>query len=312
MSYHGNTLGALSMSGHMNRRRKYTPLLLDVTHVAQSNCYHCPFGKDPETCSLDCAADFETAILHLGPENVMAIIVEPIGGAGLGAVVPHDGYMKRLREICDKYEVLMIADEVMTGMGRTGKTWAVNHWDIVPDMITMAKGLSGGYAPIGAVTVKNHIYEAFQKGEGNFTHGHTYGSHPVCMAAGIAVLNYIRKNNLISNSAKMGDYLVTQLNKLADSYQQIGQIRGRGLMIGVEFVEDKLERIPFHSKLNITERISEIAFEEGLMLYGSPKCIDGTKGDAIMIAPPLTVTKEEVDLIVEMFSHVLKKVFQNI
>jgi adenosylmethionine-8-amino-7-oxononanoate aminotransferase len=312
MSYHGNTLGALSLSGHMDRRRKFAPMLLDVQHVAPANCYHCPFEKRPETCTLECARDFETAILHHGPENIMAIIVEPISGAGLGTVIPHDSYMKKLREICDKYEVLMIADEVMTGMGRTGRTWAMNHWDVVPDMITMAKGLSGGYAPIGAVSVKNYIYEAFQKGKGNFTHGHTYGSHPVCMAAGIAVLNYIQKKNLISNSAKMGDYLISQLNQIAEVYPQIGQVRGKGLMTGVEFILDKSTRAPFDPKLDITGKVTEMAFKEGLMLYGAPKCIDGSKGDAVMVAPPLTVTKEEVDLIIDMFSTVLNKVFSKL
>ena len=312
MSYHGNTMGALSMSGHMNRRRKYSPLLLDVPHVAQANCYHCPFGKNPKHCDIECAKDFESAILNEGPENVAAVIVEPIGGAGLGAVVPHDKYMETLRGICDKYDVLMIADEVMTGMGRTGKTWGMDHWNIVPDMIATAKGLSGGYAPIGAVSVKNTIYEAFQKGEGNFTHGHTYGSHPVCMAAGIAVLNYVRKNNLIENSARMGTYLITLLNNLADQYPEIGEVRGRGLMTGVEFVQDRTTRTPFDPKLGLTEKITGKAFEDGLMLYGSPKCIDGTKGDTIMITPPLTVTKDEIDLIVEMFEKVLKSVFKRI
>lgn len=312
MSYHGNTLGALSMGGHVNRKKIYAPMLADFPHVSPPNCYHCPFKKEPETCCVDCALDFEIAIMNEGPENVAAVIVEPISGAGLAAVTPDDRYMAMVREICDKYDVLMIVDEVMTGMGRTGKTWAIEHWNVVPDMITMAKGVSGGYLPIGAVAVKEEIYETFKQGSGNFTHGHTYGSHPVCSAAGIAVLNYVKDNKLVENSAVLGEYLREKLEELAESNQYIGEVRGKGLMLGVEFVKDKATRTPFDPEIGLTDRIVRKASEKGLLIYAAAKCIDGTSGDAIMIAPPLTVSKEEINMIMEMFEAVLKEVFSEL
>jgi len=308
-SYHGNTLGALSMSGNIGRRRRYAPLLADFPHVAPPYCYRCPFGKDPKLCNLECAQDIENAIIKEGAENVAAVILEPISGSSIGAIVPKDGYMQAVREICTKHDVLFIADEVMTGVGRTGKNFAVDHWNVVPDMICMAKGLSGGYAPLGAVAVQDFIHETFKNGSGKFAHGFTFGSNPIAAAAGMAVVRYVRENNLVENSYKVGQYLLEKLNLLKDKYWFIGDVRGLGLMTGVEFVKDKETKEPFEQAKGITDKVVSTALKMGLMLYGAPLCADGTKGDAIMIAPPLTVTEHEIDMIIDAFEEVLNKIF---
>jgi adenosylmethionine-8-amino-7-oxononanoate aminotransferase len=311
-SYHGNTLGALSMSGNIGRRRRYAPLLADFPHVAPPYCYRCPLGKKPEFCNLECAQEIENAIIKEGPENVAAVILEPISGSSIGSVVPKDGYMQAVREICTKYDVLFIADEVMTGIGRTGKNFAVDYWNVVPDMICMAKGLSGGYAPLGAVAVQDFIHETFKNGSGKFTHGFTYGGNPVAAAAGMAVVSYVRENNLVENSYKVGQYLLGRLNELKDKYWFIGDVRGLGLMTGVEFVKDKVTKEPFEQAKGITDKVVNTALKTGLMLYGAPLCADGTKGDAIMIAPPLTITEQEIDIIIVAFEEILTNIFVNI
>jgi len=307
-SYHGNSLGALSMSGNTGRRKRYAPLLVDFPHVSPAYCYRCPYDKQPESCGLECALEIEKAILKEGPENVAAVILEPVVGSTIGAAVPKDGYMQKVREICDTYDVLFIADEVMTGIGRTGKNFAMDHWNVSPDIITLAKGLSGGYVPLGAMLVKDFIHEAFKNGSGKFAHGFTYGGNPVAAAAGVAVLNYVEKNDLINNSNVMGKYLMEKLQALKEKYEFIGDVRGLGLMTGVEFVKDKKTKQPFEPSKSITDKLVSTALEKGLMLYAAGLCADGTKGDAVMIAPPLTVTKDEIDMIMMLFEEVIKTV----
>ena len=309
-SYHGNTLGALSMSGHTGRRKRYSPLLADFRHCVPAYCYRCSFGLEPADCRLECARDIENAILQEGPENVAAVILEPIVGSTIGAAVPCDGYMQAVRDICDKYEVIFIADEVLTGMGRTGKTFAMDHWNVIPDIICMAKGLCGGYTAMGAVAVKNSIHEAFQKGSGRFAHGFTFGSNPVSMAAGVAVINYIQKHGLIENSMNMGGYLLERLQELAERYSFIGDVRGRGLMTGIEFVKDRETKETFDPKLGLTDKVVSAGMEIGLMLYGAANCANGVKGDCVMIAPPLTVNRNEIDEIIEAFEKVIKEIFK--
>jgi adenosylmethionine-8-amino-7-oxononanoate aminotransferase len=309
-SYHGNSLGALSMSGNIGRRKRYTPLLADFPHVSPAYCYRCPFEKVSAECGLECAYDIERAIIREGPENVAAVIVEPIVGSTLGAAVPKDGYMQAVRQICDEYDVLLIADEVMTGLGRTGANFAVDHWNVIPDMLTMAKGLGGGYVPIGAVAVREKVREAFWKGSGKFAHGFTYGSNPVAAAAGVAVLKYVSEHNLIENSKSMGRYLLDGLSKIAENHQFIGDVRGLGLMTGIEFVEDKRTKKPFDPKRAVTNKLINTALDRGLMLYTAANCADGIKGDAVMIAPPLTVTKDEIDMILGLFEEVISDVFE--
>ena len=306
-SYHGNSMGALSMSGHVARRRRYNPMLIDFPHAAPCYCYRCPFAKEPSSCSLECADDMELTILREGPENVAAVILEPIVGSTIGAAVPKDGYLQRVRDVCDRYDVLLIADEVMTGLGRTGANFAVDHWNVVPDMICMAKGLSGGYAPMGAVAVQRHVYETFLKGSGKFAHGFTYGGNPLAAAAGAAVLEYVVQHDLVGNARRMGDYLLEGLRRLAGEFPTIGDVRGLGLMTAIEFVKDRATKEPFPPDKGVTDMVVRVAFETGMTLYPAPACADGIKGDAVMIAPPLTVTKSEIDMILEMLADVLAK-----
>ena len=308
-SYHGNTLGALSMSGHVGRRRRYSPLLAPFPHAAPSYSFRCPFKLKPTDCTLECARNIEEIILQEGPENVSSLIVEPVVGSSLGAVAPKDGYMQELRRICDKYEVLLISDEVMTGMGRTGKTYAVEHWGVIPDMICLAKGVSGGYAPLGAVAVTDEIHSAFVKGSGRFAHGFTFGGNPVAAAAGVAVIRYILDNHLVETAEQRGKSLLKKLSGLQEKYVQIGDVRGLGMMTGVEFVADRSNNQPFDPSLGITDKIVAKALENGLMLYGAAQCADGVRGDAIMIAPPLNITEEQVDEIVSLLDVTLGQIF---
>lgn len=308
-SYHGNTLGALSMSGHVGRRRRYSPMLAPFPHAVPCYCYRCPFNCQPDTCHLECVHNIEEIILQEGPENVAALIVEPVVGSSLGAAPPKDGYMQELRRICDKYEVLFISDEVMTGMGRTGKTFAIEHWGVLPDMICLAKGVSGGYAPLGAVAVRDHIRAAFLEGSGRFAHGFTFGGNPLAAAAGVAVIKYVLDHNLTEAAAVRGHSLLNKLKKLQTKYPSIGDVRGLGMMTGVEFVADRATKQPFEPALGITDKIVSRALENGLMLYGAAQCVDGVNGDAIMIAPPLNITEEQVDEIVDLLDKTLSQVF---
>ena len=253
-SYHGNTLGALALSGHTGRRRLYLPLMQHTPHIAPAYCYRCPFGLTPEKCSLECALDLEKTILYEGPDSVSAFMAEPIVGATAGALVPRDGYFQKIREICDRYDVLLIADEVMTGMGRTGKNFGIDHWNVVPDMIVVGKGLSSGYTPIYTVIVKEVIHDAIKEGSGKFIHGHTYSQNPLSSAIACAVMDYLAKHDLVSNSAKMGEYLLKALQTLS-RHEFVGDIRGRGLFAGIEFVKDRKTKATFDPKLKLNALI---------------------------------------------------------
>ncbi|MCX7779654.1 MAG: aspartate aminotransferase family protein [Negativicutes bacterium] len=308
-SYHGNTLGALSMSGHIGRRRRYAPLLADFPHVPPAYCYRCSWGKKPDTCSLECAAEVEAAILREGPDNVAAFILEPVVGSSIGAAVPKDGYLQTVRTICDKYDILLIADEVMTGLGRTGAAFAVDHWQTLPDMLCMAKGISGGYAPLGAVAVRDHIREAFSNGSGRFAHGFTFGGNPIAAAAGKAVISFVLDHGLIERSRATGAYLLEELRRLAAKHEYIGDVRGLGLMTAVEFVQDKISGKPFAASQGLTDKVVGKALDRGLMLYGAGACADGVSGDAVMIAPPLTVSEAEINEILSVFEDTLEEVF---
>lgn len=307
-SYHGNTLGALSMSGHIGRRRRYVPLLADFPHTEPAYCYRCPWGREQATCGLECAAAIERTIVTEGPDSVAAVIIEPVVGSSIGAAVPKDGYLQAVRTICDRHDVLLIADEVMTGVGRTGMNFSVDHWGVVPDMICMAKGVSGGYAPLGAVAVGERIYGAFLNGSGRFAHGFTFGGNPVATAAGCAVIKYILANNLVDRAKERGRYLLGKLHALKERYHAIGDVRGLGLMTGVEFVADKESKQPFPAAAGLTDKIVNTALDLGLMLYGASACADGTAGDAVIIAPPLTVSEAQIDEIMELFSQTLDRV----
>ena len=293
-SYHGNTLGALSMSGNIARRRRYVPMLLDFPHIPPAYCYRCPFGKNRETCNLDCAWALDAEIKANGPQHISAFIAEPVVGATLGTCPAPEGYFQVIREICDEHGVLFIADEVMTGLGRTGKDWGIQHWDVEPDLIATAKGLSGGYMPLGACIVSDEVDEAFKE---PFAHGHTYGSHPVACAAGAAVLDYVKKHNLVQRSAELGEYLHERLRELYE-HPTVGDVRGMGIFAGVEFVEEKGSKKPFPAEIGFSRRVLERCIENGLLVYPGTATVDGFLGDHIQVAPPLVVTRVEIDEIV--------------
>jgi adenosylmethionine-8-amino-7-oxononanoate aminotransferase len=303
-SYHGNTLGALSMSGNIARRRRYVPLLLDFPHIPPAYCYRCWFGKICDACDLECARALDTQIRATGPEYVSAFIAEPVVGATLGTVPAAPGYFQLIREICDDHDVLFIADEVMTGLGRTGKKWGLDHWDTVPDIIAAAKGLAGGYMPLGATIASDRVYDAF--GE-PFAHGHTYGSHPVACAAGSAVMDYVVKHRLVDRSAELGEYFHGKLKALYD-HPSVGDVRGMGIFAGIEFVKDKESKEPFPPELRYYYRVVDKCFENGLLVYPGVGTVDGVRGDHIQVAPPLVVTRDEIDEIVELLDSSISEV----
>jgi len=295
-SYHGSTLGAMAVSGNVARRAPYIPLLPNWGHIAPCFCYHCPFGESFPDCALACADDLETLVQQLGPGTIAAFIFEPISGATLGAAAPPANeelsYLQRIAEICNRHGILLIADEVMTGMGRTGKPFAVTHWNIEPDMILVGKGIASGYAPLGAVLVAPHVAEAFAAGSGIFKHGFTYQAHPVAMAASHAVLDILEREQLFARVSAAGDMLRRALEPLAAS-PVVGDIRGRGLLLGVEFVSDRATRTPFPAAQGVAERVRKIAWEHNVAVYPIQGCVDGTEGDHVLLAPPFILGEAE-------------------
>ena len=303
-SYHGNTLGALSMSGNIQRRRLYGPLLLDFPHIPPAYCYRCWFGKNPDSCDLDCAWALETAIRAVGPEYVSAFIAEPIVGATLGTVPAPGGYFKVVREICNRYGVLFIADEVMTGFGRTGRRFALEHYGVEPDIMAVAKGLSSGYIPLGAVVASEAVFDAFER---PFFHGHTYTGHPVACAVGLAVIEYIERCKLVERAAEMGRHLLGRLRELYD-HEIVGDVRGLGLFAGVEFVADRESKEPFPPERRVNHRVYEACLRNGLLIYPGSGAVDGVRGDHIQVAPPLVVNRSQIDEIVDILHRSIGEV----
>lgn len=299
-SYHGSTLGALSLTGHPARRKPYIPLLRTPTHINTDYKYRCKCGYGPGPCpSEDCvrhrADELEEAILLHGPDNVMAFVGEPIVGAALGAAVPGETYWRRVREICTKYGVLLIADEVMTGLGRTGSQFAINHWGVEPDLITLGKGLSAGYLPLGAVLASGQVVSAFEGNSGTFEHGFTYSGHPVSCAAGRACLDYMTRHALVKRVAEREEELFKRAREMMLKYDVVGDVRGRGFMVGFELVRDRATKEPFDPRLGVNQLIAREASKAGLLIYPGSGFIDGVKGDHFMLAPPFIIGDAEMD-----------------
>ncbi|HXX99960.1 MAG TPA: aspartate aminotransferase family protein [Candidatus Limnocylindrales bacterium] len=307
-SYHGSTLGAMSVSGNVGRRAPYAPMIPEWGHVAPCFCYHCPFGKAFPECNLACAEDLDAFLCANDASSAAAFIFEPVVGATLGAASAVDGYTARIAEICRKHGILVIADEVMTGMGRTGKTFASAHWGLEPDIILTGKGIASGYAPLGAVLVAPRIVEAFEEGTAAFMHGFTYQAHPVATAAGNAVFDYLEAHKLFERVAPGGEMLRKALAKL-ESHPHIGQIRGLGLLQGVEFVKDKVLREPFPKEAGIAEKIRLAALEKNVLLYPGQGTVDGIRGDHVLLAPPFIIRAEECELIAGALQYALDRVF---
>lgn len=298
-SYHGNTLGALATGGNQWRREPFSPLMIETSHI--SPCYEYRGREEDESASqygLRVANELETEILQLGPESVMAFVAEPVVGATLGAVPAVEGYYKRIREICDQYGILLILDEVMCGMGRTGSLFACEQDNIAPDILTIAKGLGAGYQPIGAMLCSSTIYEAIESGSGLFQHGHTYIGHPTACAAGLAVMNSIVDRNLLEAVNTKGGRLKSELTRQFGQHPHVGDVRGRGLFLGVEIVEDRATKAPFAADKQVHKKLKKAAFDAGLLCYPMGGTIDGQLGDHILLAPPFIMSDTQIDEVV--------------
>jgi len=299
-SYHGNTLGALAAGGNEWRRAQFKPLLIETHHIDPCYAYRLQEpGESDEAYAERAARQLEDKILELGADEVIAFVAETVVGATAGAVPPVADYLKRIRAICDRYGVLLILDEVMCGMGRTGTLHACEQDGVAPDLMTIAKGLGGGYQPVGAVLLSEKIYNAFADGSGFFQHGHTYMGHPMAAAAGLAVQQVIRRENLLANVVAMGAELERQLTERLGNHHHVGDTRGRGLFRGVELVADRASKRPFDPKLKLNALIKKEAMARGLMVYPMGGTIDGRLGDHVLLAPPFIVDRADIGRIVE-------------
>ncbi len=299
-SYHGNTLGALAVGGNAWRRAQFKPLLMEAHHIAPCYAYREQHpGESEADYAARAAGELESKIQELGAESVIAFVAETVVGATSGAVPPVADYFRRIREICDRHGILLILDEVMCGMGRTGTLHACEQEGIAPDLMTVAKGLGGGYQPIGAVLLNRKIYATFAEGSGFFQHGHTYMGHPMAAAAALAVQDVIARDDLLTNVRKMGGYLRAQLEAALGQHPHVGDIRGRGLFQAIELVADRDTRAPFAPAHKLNARIKAAAMERGLMVYPMGGTIDGVHGDHVLLAPPFIVTRDDINTIVE-------------
>ena len=309
-SYHGSTLGALAVSGNKRRREMYLPMVREFAHVGIPYCYRCNYDCTDgcRNCGLEYAAELERAIEAANGEAA-AFIFEPVSGATLGAVIPPPGYLEKIAEVCRRNGVLLIADEVMTGMGRTGKNFAIEHWDIKPDILIAAKGLSSGYAPLGAVIASKKVVDGIASGA--FLHGFTYNAHPISLATGRAVLHRLQQQNLVqaADSAR-NDSVATKLERSLSSLldlNTVGDVRGIGLLRGVEFVSDKQSKEPFAPELNFAGKVGAAAMKRGLLVYPLQGCVDGTSGDHLLIAPPAVITPDQIDWAVDQLKSAIEE-----
>ena len=305
-SYHGNTLGALSAGGNMWRREPFAPLLVDMSHISPCYAYRGQQeGESEEAYGLRVADELEAEILARGPETVAAFIAEPVVGATLGAVPAVPGYFRRIREICDRYGVLLILDEVMCGMGRTGHLFACDADGVAPDILCIAKGLGAGYQPIGAMLASGRIYRAIEEGSGFFQHGHTYIGHPAAAAAGHAVVSALVDRGLVARSAEMGGRLMDALVDRFGQHPHVGDIRGRGLFLGLELVEDRESKTPFAPERRLNAVLKKAAFARGLVCYPMGGTLDGRQGDHVLLAPPFILEDAQIGEIVDKLSGAL-------
>ncbi len=311
-SYHGSTLGALSVSGNQRRRDIYLPMVREFAHVGMPYCYRCDFDCTDgcRNCGQQYAAELERAI-EASPGEAAAFIFEPVSGATLGAVVPPPGYLQSVADICRRHGVLLIADEVMTGMGRTGRTFAVEHWSLAPDILVTAKGLSSGYAPLGAVIASKKVVDAIAAGSGAFLHGFTYNAHPISLAAGRAVLRHLQEKKLVeaadsnrpgSPAAEFNRALQTLRNE-----ETVGDVRGIGLLWAVEFVADRSSKRPFTPDQNFAARVAAAALKRGLLVYPMQGSVDGISGDHLLLAPPAVITSDQIAWSVDQLSASIRE-----
>lgn len=307
-SYHGATLGALAISGNVKRREMYLPMVREFGHINTPYCYRCHYGCND--CARRLAAELEEVLG--ASDQIAAFVFEPVSGATLGAAVPPAGYLQRIAEICSQHGVLLIADEVMTGMGRTGRNFAVDHWGVVPDIIVAAKGLSSGYAPLGAVIAAPRVVEALASGSGALIHGFTYNAHPICAAAGRAVLKIIREQALVEKAAEDGAIGRVVKESLASltSLPVVGDVRGIGLLWGVELMRDKTSKAPYPPAHRLSAGVAQHAAARGLAVYPMQGSVDGYSGDHLLIAPPAVLSQDQVQWAVENLRGAIQSAIQ--
>lgn len=293
--FHGNNISVAGYSGITSRRKTFQPMFVDMPHIPPAFCYHCPFESNLPQCNLMCARFLEKNIRQTGAENIAAFIAEPVVGAALGCVPAPEGYFQVIREICTKYNILFIDDEVMTGWGRTGKLWGIDHWGVTPDIIATAKGMTAGYTPLSAVIARDDIWGVLEKNNSPFKAGHTLNANAVSCAGGIAVIRHTLDRHLTENAKARGEQALTGLTAMMDRHPIMGDVRGKGMMFGFEFVQDRSTRQPFPPEMHVTSRFDQAAFQHGLVVYPCSGCIDGVLGDMTLMAPPLNATQAEMD-----------------
>jgi adenosylmethionine-8-amino-7-oxononanoate aminotransferase len=310
-AYHGNTIGALSMSGRTQWFRDYRPYALDFPHIAPCHCYRCPFDLAYPACGVRCATDLERVVRQEGAESIAAFIAEPIVGTSGAALTPPGEYFRIVREICDRHDILFIADEVITGFGRTGRPFAIEHWGVTPDLMLVGKGISSGYAPLGGVLIHERIVQAFREAGANPFLPFTFAGNPVSCAAGLAVCDYAERHGLFARAAAMGTELFRALEALGSPL--VGEIRGRGLLAGLELVADRQTRTPFPPGAAVGRRVAAAALRRGLViLAGQPGLVDGVAGDHLLLAPPYVISREEIGTVAEVLGEALAEVAQDL
>ncbi|MDI9387600.1 MAG: aspartate aminotransferase family protein [Synergistota bacterium] len=304
-SYHGGTTGTMGLAGNMGRRRIFAPLFLEAPKIQAHYCYRCPYNLEYPGCGVACAHALEDEILRIGAESVAAFFAEPVVGSTVGALHPPKEYWPIVREICTKYDVLLVADEIMSGMGRTGKPFCTQHWDVTPDIVCSAKALSGGYAPVGAMIVSKVVAETIRDGSGAFQHGFTYNGNPVTAAAVIATIRYMKENKVFENAAEMGRFFDRKIPSLYE-IPVVGEIRGMGMMRGIEIVANRETRAPFPPSVKAAALVTEECMKRGLVVYPGTGQIGGVAGDQFLFAPPLNVSREEMDTMTARLEEALK------
>jgi len=304
-SYHGITLGALSLSGNIRRRMRFEPMLHKFPQMNPPYCYNCLLEKTYPDCGVYCARQLEHVIQQIGSQYVAAFISEPFIGASGAAISGPPEYYKIIREICYKYGVLMISDEVITGFGRTGKNFGIEHFGVEPDIIAFGKGVSAGYVPLSGITITDEVYNTIKNGSGTWAPGHTLGANPLATAVGYRVVKYIMDNNLVEASREKGEYLKGKFLKLQEKHPMIGEVRGKGLMLGIEFIKDRNNKVFFKAKEGATETIIRKCTENGLIIYPAKGAFNGVMGDSILITPPLNISMDEMDEMVSILDYVI-------
>ena len=299
-AFHGNSIAVASASGLTLRRSIFAPMFVNMPHIPPAFCYRCYFGEtDCTTCGLKCAHALETEILQNGPENVAAFIAEPVVGASLGGAPAPAGYFQIIRQICDKYDVLMIDDEVMTGIGRTGKLWGIEHWEgVTPDIVIAAKGITSGYTPLSAVIARNKVWQPLIDNNSPYKAGRTMNANAVSCAGASAVLSYVLEHHLPEHCAEVGAYMLSEMKAKLLKHPIVGDVRGMGLMIGFEFVKDRQSKAPFDPNLRLSRQFEDEAYRRRLIIYPCTGSVAGQFGDMVLMSPPLIITREQVDELV--------------